>query len=41
MLCDLMRELRQDTARRDEGTSVPAQGPWGPRGGRSDTRELT
>ena len=27
MLCDLMSELRQDRAKRDEGTSVPTQGP--------------
>ena len=33
-LCDLMRELRRDTARRDEGTSFSAQGPSGPRGDR-------
>ena len=36
MLCDLMRELRRDTVRCDEGTSAPAQGPSGPRGGRYD-----
>ena len=35
-LCDFMRKLRRDTARRDEGTSTPAQGPTGPRGGRYD-----
>ena len=34
MLFDLMREIRWDTVRRDEGTSAPAQGPSGPRGGR-------
>ena len=34
MSCDFMRELRRNTLRRDEGTSVPAQGPSGPRGGR-------
>ena len=35
-LCDLMRELRQDTARRDEGTSAPAQAPSGPRADKFD-----
>ena len=38
-LGDLMKKLRPDTARRDEGTSAPAQGPSGPRGDRYDTRQ--
>ena len=36
MLCDLMRQLRRDTARRDKGASAPAQSPSGPSGGRYD-----
>ena len=36
-LCDLMRELRRDTVRRDQDTSAPAQGPLGPRGDMYDT----
>ena len=32
MLCDLMRELRRDTVRRDEGTFAYIQGPSEPRG---------
>ena len=39
-LRDLMRELRRDTAMRDEGTSAPAQGPSGPRGDRYDSNYL-
>ena len=35
-LCDLMRKLRQDTARRDEGTFAPTQGPSGSRGNSFD-----
>ena len=38
VLCDLMRELRRETVRHDEGTSAPDQGPSGPRGGRYDKR---
>ena len=34
MLCNLMRQLRWDRVRPDEGTSAPAQGPSGPRGSR-------
>ena len=40
MLCNLMRELRRDTVRRDEGTSAPAQGPSGPRNGKCDTEKF-
>ena len=36
MLFDLMRELRRDTLRRDEGTFAPAQSPSVPPGGRYD-----
>ena len=35
-LCDLMLELHRDTSRRNEGTSVPFQGPSRPRGERFD-----
>ena len=35
-LCDLIREHRRDTVRRDESTSAPTQGPSGPCGGRYD-----
>ena len=31
-LCDLMRDLRRDAGRRDEGTSAPIQGLSGPCG---------
>ena len=39
-LCDLMRMLRWEIARRDEGTSAPTQGPSGPRCGRYDSYKL-
>ena len=41
MLCHLMRRLRRDTVRCDEGTSAPAQDPPGPRGGRNYTQFFT
>ena len=36
-LCHLMLELRRDTSRRNEGTSVPIQSPSRPRGDRFDS----
>ena len=35
-LCDVVKELRRGTTRRNEGTSAPTQGPSGPRGERYD-----
>ena len=38
-LCNLMKELGRDTARRDEVISASTQGASGPRGDRYDTRQ--
>ena len=39
MLGELMGELHRDAAKREKGTSAPAQGPSGKRGSRSDMVE--